>query len=887
MDPTRPLPEGTVTFLFTDIEGSTRLLQHLGAGYAAVREEHRRLLRAAFQAGDGRELGTEGDSFFVVFPTAPGAVAASVAAQRALAAHPWPEGAPVRVRMGLHTGTPTLTLGEYVGLDVHRAARISAAGHGGQILLSQSTRSLVEHDLPEGAALRDLGAHRLKDLQQPEHLYQVVVADLPAEFPPLRSLGVAGHNLPIQLTRFIGRGEEMAEVRHLLSTRRLVTLTGTGGCGKTRLALQVAAELVEDYKDGVWLVELAALGDPALVPQAVASVLGVGEEPGRLLPATLADALRPKRLLLLLDNCEHLVEACARLAEGLLKTCPQLRILATSREALGIAGEAAWRVPSLSVPEPRPVPSAPDADWVATLTQHEAVRLFLERAQQSQPRFALTRTNAPALAQVCRQLDGMPLAIELAAVRTKVLSVEQMAARLDDRFRLLTGGSRTALPRQQTLRATMDWSYDLLSEAERALLCRLSVFSGGFTLEAAEAVCAGNGVAEDEVLDLLSQLADKSLVMVQEQGSEVRYRLLETIRQYGAEKLGGSAEALVVRGRHRDWFLALAERAEPELEGPDQREWLDQLEVEHDNLRSALGWSLESKSVETELRLAGALWRFWMVRGHLLEGRKWLEGALERSRNASATLRAKAFTGAGSIAWSQADYEGATRLHGESLALYQALGDKRGIAFSLNNLAAQALDQGDCRRASPLLQESLALYRKLMDKRGIARILHNLAVVAYYEADYGAAQTLLEESMVIQRELRNKREIAVLLYNLGEVAQFQADFERASVLQKEGLALSWELGDLRNMVECLEGLAGVAGAQEQPERAARLLGAAEALRELLGARLPAAERAQYERRRAVARAGLGEEAFAAAWAQGRAMTLEQAVCAASETAGGA
>jgi predicted ATPase/class 3 adenylate cyclase/Tfp pilus assembly protein PilF len=1058
MGTTKALPEGTVTFLFTDIEGSTRLLQHLGGQYAAVREEHRRLLRDAFQRGGGDELGTEGDSFFVVFPTATGAVAATVAAQRALAAHSWPAGAPVRVRMGLHTGTPTLTLGEYVGLDVHRAARISAAGHGGQVLLSQSTRSLVEHDLPEGTSLRNLGSHRLKDLQQPEQLFQVVLADLPGDFPPLRSLELVAHNLPIQLTSFIGREREMAEVAQLLTETPLLTLTGAGGCGKTRLALQVAAERVEEYADGVWLVDLSALGDAGLVPQAVAVVLGVREEPGRPLIETLADSLRPKRLLLVLDNCEHLVAACAWLVERLLRTCPGLCVLATSREVLGIVGEAAWRVPPLSLPDPERLPPA-GAGLVSALTEYEAVRLFIERAQLSRPRFAVTHDNARTVAQVCVRLDGIPLAVELAAARVRVLAVDQIAARLDDRFRLLTGGSRTALPRQQTLRATIDWSYELLSESERALLRRLSVFAGGFTLAALEAVCAGDGVSEEEILDLLARLVDKSLVLTVEPGEAGsaggaswgtdpgRFRLLETIRQYGAEHLEAAGEAAIWRGRHRDWFLTLAEQAEPELQGPRQAEWLERLEMEYANLRTALNWSVEGGEAEAGMRLGGALGRFWSLRAYRAEGRERLAALLALvGASEPRAARAKALQAAGVLAYDQGDHVASRALYEESLAIWRELGERRGIAnllnnlgnlayrqgefeasrslheeslairremgepweiaASLNNLGILACDQGDYERARSLHEESLAIRRGLGDKWVLASSLMNLGIVTYQQGDYGAARTLYEESLAYMRELRDQRGVAYVLNNLGNVAVQQGDYEPGRALHQEsleikrslgdrwgvassldnlgsvaqyqgdcvaaralleeslamrrelgdrqgianvlgnlgnvareqgdveaarslheqslelcrelgdrrGLSLSLhalgglaldrgereaaralcgesltirhELGDKAGIAASLEGLACVAGTHDKPARAARLFGAASALRDAIGAPLTSPDRTEYERRVAAVRTALGDEAFAAAWAAGAAMTLEQATTCALEGAPG-
>jgi predicted ATPase/class 3 adenylate cyclase len=592
------LPTGTVTFLFTDIEESTTLLQRLGdRRYAEVLEEQRRLLRAAFAEDNGQEIDTQGDAFLVAFSRASDAVATAVAAQQALLKHIWPDGEAPLVRMGLHTGEPISESGSYVGLDVHRAARICAVGHGGQILLSQAVGVLAAPDLPPGVSLRDLGPHRLKDLREPEHLFQVVHPDLPADFPRLKSLDVLPNNLPVQLTSFIGREREKAEVRRLLSSTRVLTLTGSGGKGKTRLALQVAAEGLEGFPDGVWLVELAVLSDPSLVPKAVASALGVPEQQGRLLTETLVDGMRGKSVLVILDNCEHLVAACAHLTDVLLRACPNLRILATSREALGVTGETTWRVTSLSLPDPERLPP------LDQFTEYEAIRLFVARAVAIAPQFAVTNRNALAVAQVCHRLDGIPLAIELAAARVKVLAVEQIAARLDDRFRLLTGGSRTALPRQQTLRAAMDWSYHLLSETERLLLRRLSVFAGGWALDAAEGICTGRNLEATDILDLLTSLVDKSLVQAETHRGEARYRLLETVRQYARDRLVEASEEVDVRTRHRAWYVALAERADREPRGPRQRIWRD-----HDNLRAALVWGKEDPGgAEATLRLVGAL----------------------------------------------------------------------------------------------------------------------------------------------------------------------------------------------------------------------------------------------------------------------------------------
>ncbi len=578
-------------------------------------------------------------------------MAAAVTAQRAIAAHPWPEGAAPQVRMGAHTGEPVAIPGDYTGLDVHRVARICGAAHGGQILLSLATSVLIEDRLPPEVGLRDLGSHRLKDLQGPEKLFQVLHPALPAEFPRPLSLDARATNLPRPLTSFVGRVHESAEVKRLLPTTCLLTLTGSGGSGKTRLALQVAADVLGEYADGVWLVELAAVPGPALVPQTVASALGVREVPGRPLQATLLEYLGHRTLLVVLDNCEHLIEASAHLVQTLLEACPGLRILATSREPLGVPGEVAWRVPSLSLPDPRRLPSVDD------LGACEAVRLFVERAAAVHPAFRLTPQNAPAVATVVRRLDGIPLAVELAAARVPALTVAQIAERLDDRFRLLTGGRRTALPRQQTLRATMDWSYQLLPERERVLLRRLAVFAGGWTLGAVEAVCGGDGIEGLAVFDLLTQLVFKSLVIMDEQVGDVRYRLLETVRQYGRDRLLESEETVPVRGRHLVWYRDLAEQAETELMGAGQAAWLDRLEAEHANIRAALEWATGGREVEVGLRLAGAVWRFWFVRGYFAEGRARLQALLAKGAEVPPAVRAKALKAAGNLAvFCQGDY---------------------------------------------------------------------------------------------------------------------------------------------------------------------------------------------------------------------------------------
>lgn len=616
-----PFLSGTVTFLFTDIEGSTQLLHRLGEGYARVLAEQREILRVAFEKFNGREMDTQGDAFFVAFARASDAVNAVAESQRALASHPWIDGVTVRVRMALHTGEPIIGATGYIGMDVHRAARICSAGHGGQVLLSQTTSDLVQDHLPYDVSLRDLGEHRLKDLQRPEHIFQLVISGLPSEFPSLKSLDALPNNLPIQLTSFIGREKELREIKSRFATTRLLTLTGVGGTGKTRLALQVGADVLDDFHDGVWLIELAPISDAEFVPQAIATALNLREQPGRAVVDLLKDSLARKNSLLIPDNCEHLIEACAQISDTLLRAAPQLKILATSREALGIAGESTFPVPSLDLPQASQ--TSPES-----LSQYEAVRLFIERAVAVQPNFHVTNQNAPAVAQICFRLDGIPLALELAAARVRGMSVEQIASRLDDRFRLLTGGSRTALPRQRTLQAAIDWSYKLLSEQERVLLQRLSVFVGGWSLEAAEFICSGAGLDSSEILDLLLRLVDKSLVVAQASEINSRYHWLETIRQYAQEKLVEAGETEFIRDQHLEFFSEFVARLEPRIRSAELPIALAELEADYDNVRAAIQWAL-NKNVQKGMRMAAELVQFWRMRGLHSEARQTLRNLLE------------------------------------------------------------------------------------------------------------------------------------------------------------------------------------------------------------------------------------------------------------------
>ena len=721
-------------------------------------------------------------------------------------------------------------------------------------------------------------------------------------------------NLPSQLTSFIGRRRERAEVRRLFGSSRIVTLTGPGGSGKTRIAIQVAMDMLGEQPQGVWLVELESLDDPAFVPQTVASVLGVQEEPGRPLLETLAQTIVAKEMLLVVDNCEHLAGAVASAAEGLLRECPLLRILATSREPLGLRGELVWRVPMLSVPDIRTA-AVKTKDIVA---RYESVRLFVDRAVAAHPSFQLTDKNASAVAQICHRLDGIPLAIELAAVRVKALPVEKILSRLADRFQLLTGGSRTALPRQQTLRATVDWSYELLSHKERVLLNRVTVFAGGFTLEAAEGVCPNGEIKDSEVLDLVSALADKSLVVPEETDEGGRYRLLETIRDYGGEKLRDTGEALAVAGRHGDYFIAFAETAEPELRGSEQALWLKRIEQEHDNVRLAIRACVARGDSSGALRLAGALWRFWYVRGYWEEGRKRLGEVLPMAGAAARTpAHAKALHGGAVLARVQGDFGAAESMLEESLRIAVELGAQGAIADALFERGNVANQQEDLVAARGFYEQALALRRELNDRPGIALTSHGLGVVAYAMGDPAAARALYEEAIAIQRERGNLRAEAAGLNGLGDVALYQGDLAAAREFQNRSLAIQRELGDksgiafsLRllgriavregdiatargllaeslvifkevgdtgGVADSIEAIAEFSAAAGDAERALRLAGAAAAHREAIHVPLAGPDREQLERSLAAARDKLGQGAAERIFSAGRALGLDQAV----------
>lgn len=841
------------TFIFTDIEASSRLWESAPEKMKSALQRHHAILQQAISSNGGDVFQIVGDAFCAVFPTAPAAVSAAVAAQRALYREPWDLPFPIRVRMGIHTGEAELTsndspTGGYASNPtLNRVARIHSVGHGGQVLLSLVTKELVKHSLPADTELHDMGDHHFKYLINPEHLFQLNIAGLPSDFPPLNTPDSVRHNLPVQLTSFIGRRQEIEEVIRLLEKTRMLTLIGPGGTGKTRLSMEVANEVLLQYPDGVWLVELAPISDPLLLPQTAARAIGLRDEPHRPVIDMLCDYLYDKQLLLLLDNCEHLVEACAQLADRLLHACPQLRILASSREALGISGEKLYLVPSLQLPDLQ------SSLTVETINQYEAVRLFTERASAVTQKFRLTDENAFSIAQICHRLDGMPLAIELAAGKMRSLSPQQIAQRLDDRFRLLTGGSRTALPRHQTLYATIEWSFNLLSDPEQILFRRLSVFVNGWTLAAAESVCsdedttAKDALKREDILELLSQLVNKSLVMAEERNDTMRYHMLETIRQHAHEELGKLPEGDRVRSSHMEFYVELAEEAESRLLGTDQLIWLGRLEQDLDNLRAALDWSSKQEHIVAGLRLAGALWRFWDVRSHWNEGRERITTLLSHPQAAARTReRAKALYTAGILAQIQTDHASAgplfleglaisrelkdkraigyflvglartwQRYRGnqeagslldESLEIFRGLGDRWGLAAALEGQARDASDRDDLATANSCRTESIAIYRELGDTISLASSLSGLAFVMLSQGNYEQSAARYAEALKIFREIGHKWGIASALRTLGEVARCQGDYDRAKLQYEESLELSLEIGDKHLIAAALHNL---------------------------------------------------------------------------------
>jgi len=680
-------PTGMVTFLFTDIEGSTRLAQQYPELWESAKTRHHEILNSAAESYRGYVFQIVGDAFYIAFHTACDAVRAATIAQRNFYKEAWGY-VVIKVRMGIHTGQAKIKEdGDYIGfLTMARTQRVASAAYGGQVLLSLSAQELIYDEIDEGVSFSDLGERQFKDLSHPLHVYQLVIPGIPSEFPELKILSVQKHNLPTQVTSFIGREKEKEEIKQVISESRLVTLTGSGGTGKTRLGLQVAEEILNEFPDGVWLVELASLADSSLILHTILNTLGLREQKGQDALHVLLDFLAGKEILLVLDNCEHLIVACAELSSKLLANSPNLKILASSREALGVSGEVIRVVPSLDVPEIKTLPE------VTKLSEYEAVRLFAERARSVQPQFSLTEENANDVAQICIRLDGIPLAIELAAARMKMFSTGQIVSRLDDCFHLLTSGTRTALPHQKTLRATIEWSYGLLTEEECILFQRLSVFVSSWRLRMAEQICSDEKLERDDVLEVLGRLVDKSLVVVDEGISGKRYRYLETVHQYAREKLLESGEWKTLQNRHLGKFLAFAEQVEPEWCGPNQATWRKRLEDEHDNLRSALEWGLEHDP-EACLRLASALYRFFDLRDSPQEALKWLEKALFRTEIFQTVDRARALAKAAGSAASLYLEEKSEQYAKEAFELGTRLDDKVSMAHALFILGALESDQ--------------------------------------------------------------------------------------------------------------------------------------------------------------------------------------------------
>lgn len=864
------MPTGTVTFLFTDIEGSTKLWESHPKAMRDSLARHDALMRQAILSSEGVVFKTVGDAFCAAFATAADAVEAALCAQITFFQEPWPEETPIRVRMALHTGAVENREDDYFGPPVNRVARLLATVHGGQSVLSQTTYDLVRDSLPTGATLVDLGTHQLKDLARPEQVYQLTHSALRQEFPTLRSLSNQPNNLPLQLTSFVGREAEIDGVKSQFESFRLVTLSGSGGSGKTRLSLQIAAELLEAFPDGVWLVELAAVQGGDQVVSAVADVLGIHERKGQNLVNGICDQIRSKRLLLILDNCEHLIESCARLADQLLKSCPDLKILTTSREALGISGEATFRVPPLEIPNLK------ERQTPATLSHFAAVRLFIDRAVQASPSFTVTNENAPAVASVCCRLDGIPLAIELAAARVRSLSIDQIESRLGQRFALLTGGSRVALPRQQTLRALIDWSYDLLQPDEKTVLQRLSVFSGGCDLEAAEAVCGDEEVLGWQISENLLALVDKSLIVIQEHGAEHRYHLLESIREYARERLAESGQASLCEQRHFDYFFQLVLAAAPHMRGPGQKDWLDRLDVDWDNIVAALGLAI---STEQGLEMASQLWWYWYFRGHFTRGRAILTTALAQNPHAAPATRIRALGAAGVLAEQQGDYETALTFHAESLELSQEIGDQMNLAMSYNSIGNVYGNRSLYDTAEEYWKQALEIWQALDAEgepgamSGLAAAMDNLGNVAFSRGQKQEARDFYHQGYELRVRLGNPGLTAYSLVNLGAAEYELGNYGVALAQFKEGLQISHGLKDSVGIGYFLLGLAQLA----QPESAAALLGRFDLLREDLEICLNEEERHVHETLVDKLRRELTPEEFETAWSDGRAMGLDQAV----------
>jgi predicted ATPase/class 3 adenylate cyclase len=890
------LPSGTVTFLFTDIEGSTRLAQEYPDEMPALLARHNEILNQSIQSHGGYVFQIAGDSFSVAFHSVNDAMDAVLEIQEALHNEPWSP-SQIKVRMGIHTGAAQITEDEknYSSYTiVATTQRIMSAGHGGQILVSKIVHDLLSVYLPENVRLKDLGEHHLKDVLERQHLYQLTAAKLPSEYPPINTQKIINHNLTEKLTSFIGRERELIDGQKKLTEGRLLTLIGPGGTGKTRLSLQIASEQLHNFNDGVWLVELAPISDPAFIVTEIASVFEVREVQNIPLIQLLLDYLRAKELLLVMDNCEHIVEESAGIVDQILLACPNLKIIASSREALGIDGETVYRVPALK--------------------GEEATRLFVERATKADSRFQLTEYNASFISQICSRLDGIPLAIELAAARVKLFTPEQIAARLDDRFKLLTGGSRTALPRQQTLHALIDWSYQSLNEIEQRALCRLAVFSGGWIIEAAESV-----IGEEEAMDGLFGLVNKSLVNVEEREHGSRYRFLETIRQYAMEKLLESGEAVLARDGHLDYMLGIAERSDNRMFGTESQEWFDQMEMEHDNLRTAFEWGT-SNHPEKALKLAFAVGGFWTVRDHISEARAWCLAILEKTKPIPDLdkERARVYSvlgwmcvtsgehkaGRSAAEWAIAlgrqtnDLATVARAHGivaltsaflgdfptvqqaamegESLARKEGL--KSELAFILSVRGqAEYFGRKDIAKAKAYLDEAYQLAKEEGFRWASSFLAIGMAQTAAAVGDIESARAGFRESGEIARRMGNKRIVYSSQSELAHVLRNNGELDEPLGIYKDLLPKWRDLGHRSAVAHELECIAYILTRKESPDRAAVLLGAAQEIRRVIDTPRTSAEEVEYEKEAAMLRERLGEGDAERKWNEGRSLTVDQAI----------
>ena len=864
------LPTGTVTFLFTDIEGSTRLLERLGDAYVPVLERHHAILREAIAAGGGTEVGTEGDAFFAVFPSAPRAVGAVVDAQRALSAEPWPEGVELKVRMGLHTGEGLIGADNYVGLAVHRAARVGAAAHGGQVLVSGATAALVSGALPAGVELRELGRFRLRDITEPEELFQVIGDDMAGDFPPPRTLDATPNNLPTQLTTFLGRTAELRELQEILPQTRLLTLSGPGGTGKTRLSLELAGRSMDRHPGGVFFVDLSTVADPDLVATAIASAVGLPDPGGKAVTDRLAERFQGKPTLLVLDNFEHL-DAAAGVVSGLLSAASSLTVVVTTRNVLRLYGERVYPVPPLQLPDPHNLPD------LATLTHYEAVALFIERAVAVRPDFRVTNDNAPAVAQICVRLDGLPLAIELVAARIRLLTPQAMLDRLGQSLDLARSGARDLPERQQTLRGAIAWSHEMLPEPDARLFAALSVFAGGGQLEHVEVVCV-DAMAGD-VLDGLSSLVDKSLVRQSEGlGGEPRFSMLETIREFAGEQLAALGLTDAMRGRHADVYAGLANAARDEYFGPDQRLWLDRLEQEHDNLRGALAWLLEAGRVEEALRMVGSMWRFWQMRGYLVEGFERAEAVLAAVMSETDRVAvADGHEAAGGLAY-WLGHKAAVAHYDRALEIAQARGDRSAEARQWYNLAGSYMltmsPAEGLEKAKFAAAKAVEIYREVGDEGDLGRALWAQANANYEAHDWENARRILDEAMPLLEAAGDRFMVSWGRYmmSLSDIVNhdYQASYANVSFALDEFVRVN----DVSGLTLSLDGFSQLAYEVGDPDRAARLAGFVSRLEAVSGTGLNAANRAILGIDPTTLR---DDPTTAEAWRAGETMSLEDAV----------